>query len=70
MNEHELSTLSQEIISELDQFGREYDNYEYGLPIDDENLELMESIVTKILLQKLNTNNNPKLYSNDKDQLF
>ena len=37
------------ILIELDQYARDYDAYEYGLPMHDEHIEEMREIIRKCL---------------------
>ncbi len=41
--------IASDIISELDEYARDYNHCEYGLPSNDEQLEKMKAIIIRIL---------------------
>jgi hypothetical protein len=41
--------LIEEIILKLDEYARDYDNYDYGLPLHDEHMDKMKAIIQEII---------------------
>jgi hypothetical protein len=50
--DYTMDNMIDNIIQELDSYARDYDGYEFGLPVGNPHLEIMRNIVKNILNEK------------------